>query len=186
VREHIKEKKPMSELKLDLTWSRMKKTVVQDVKGALLVVAQPDTICSSWRKATLTRCSSEELFVFANKHLVQHTKECERGTPLPTKVDDIMDEEEEFVLCPNAVAEGDQGWRQGIACALPVSQSCQGLCKRVATCSLPCASHAIAHPFRNALRCPESVWMMHGATCTCPRPQAQAPGHEPGTYSISL
>ncbi len=126
----------MAELKLDLTWTTAKLTVISDVKKTLVEVATPGTIRSSWQKATLTRCTSDELFVRSNemvalRSLIMH------GTPLPTAMDEIMDGEEELVLIIDRAANEDRGWWQGIACALQVGQSCHGLSTRAPICSPP-------------------------------------------------
>ena len=145
----------MGELKLDITWTTSKKTLIQDLKKALVDVATPATIRSSWQKATLTSCTSEALFLEANKILGPMNQHIIGGSALPKKVEDIMDDEEELVLCVDTAAEQDQGLaarhRLRIA-SVPIPPQhtrAYSLC--------PCA---IAPPFRDVLPCPDSAWMM--------------------------
>jgi hypothetical protein len=174
VKLHIKEKRPMSELKLDLTWTRAKVTLMDDLKKALVEVATPANICSSWQKASLTRCTSEALFVEANKILSNMNQHIIGGTMLPKKVDDIMDDEEQWVLCK----EDDQGLaaRHRLCIA---GEPIPPWPRHTRAHSLrPCA---IARPFGDALPCRDSAWIMQPPA---PLPQAAAPGS--GTWARHL
>jgi hypothetical protein len=120
VRQHIQNKLPLSELRLDLTWTTARRTLLEDVKKALITTSKRETIASSWQKAGLTHCMSGELYVEASRK--QSLRDNVNGTALPNEVDTIMDDEEEFVLChgsnqdiENAEAV-DRGCWQGITC----------------------------------------------------------------------
>ena len=100
------------------------------------------------------------------------------GNALPKKVEDIMDDEEELVLCVDTAAEQDQGLaarhRLRIASVpIPAQHTrAHALC--------PCA---IAHPFRDVLPCPDSAWMMQPPVLL-----TQVPGSRraPGTCRSAL
>jgi hypothetical protein len=143
---------------------------LEDLKKALVEVAKPSNICSSWQKATLTRCTSETLFVEANKVLANMNQHIVDGTALPRKVDTVMDDEEEFVLC----LEDDQGLaaRHRLRIAQPITpcpRPIHGLGHGVA------AEPALPprRPFRDALPCQDSAWIMQPLVLL---PQAPGPG----------
>ena len=145
----------------------------------LIEVSKPETIKSSWQKATLTRCMSAELFVEANKILGPKHQDVVQGSPLPSKVDEIMDDEEEVVMFVNAAGE-EQGWWQGIALRVagetipPMPGPARPQRTRAHLLCPLCQSHIPAH---SGLYCPDSA-------CSPRVRLSQAPG--PGTCTWDI
>ena len=111
------QKLPLADLQLDFSWSQAKLTLVEDLHKALVTASRRPSIVSSWQKAGLTRCLSGEMFVEASRR--QSIRDSVEGSALPNEMDDVMDDEEEIVLCRGGdqgagdADEGDQGCQPG-------------------------------------------------------------------------